>query len=301
MANIQSICKALVVLVFIAGISGCDKIDPPYKKKGGGTGTGTTDTTKFIRKILIEDYTGHTCPNCPNAAAMLTKLADTIYKGRIIGMAVHCSSLAAPTGSPFTYDFRTSEGTTYDNFADFQISSNGLPYGMLNRLTYQGSKAIPHTDWASVITDPANKYMDANGQWTDPDVGIKLTNTYDVGARTITCKADVKFLNSMLGNYKLCILYTEDSIVKPQKMPAGVSPSTNLTYVHMHALRGSLTGDAWGYAIPVADPAKDYTYSKTTSAVTIKTDAVSKYCRVIAFVYNDATKEVVQVEEKSFQ
>ena len=47
------------------------------------SGSSSTGSTTIYRKVLIEDYTGHKCGNCPAAARELHKL-DSIYTGKIV-------------------------------------------------------------------------------------------------------------------------------------------------------------------------------------------------------------------------
>ena len=60
------------ILLFAALVSlgifttSCDEINPPY------TLNFTVDTSKVVRKTLLEEFTGHTCPNCPKGHAIIT-------------------------------------------------------------------------------------------------------------------------------------------------------------------------------------------------------------------------------------
>ena len=71
--------KLLTLTLIILCIASCDKIEPPYSSGN----TNPIDTTSVKRNILIEDFTGHTCPNCPAAAAELETI-HSIYGNQII-------------------------------------------------------------------------------------------------------------------------------------------------------------------------------------------------------------------------
>ena len=159
------ICLFLGLLIY----SSCDIEEGPYGilaqdcagVVGGENICGCTDSTafnydvnatfedsscvydssqiSFVQNVLIEDYTGHTCPNCPEAARELQAIHD-IYGDQIIGMAIHVSkSFARPyhisQAPQFQYDFRTQWGDAWDDF--FGISLAGLPRGMINRVGVQ--------------------------------------------------------------------------------------------------------------------------------------------------------------------
>ena len=136
MKKIIFISIALLTLVY-----SCDKVDSPYISKIENDNSGI-----FIQNILIEDFTGHFCPNCPRAADVLKELHHT-YGDKIIPLALHVSSLADPGGSGFEEDFRTTVGTELD--AEFDISSGGLPKGMINRTAYNGDVRVTDSDWGS--------------------------------------------------------------------------------------------------------------------------------------------------------
>jgi hypothetical protein len=71
----------MFTLLFIS--PSCDVIDQPFK----GNIQDTTSTQQQ-RNVLIEDFTGHRCKNCPKASKAIEALVDA-YGSRIIGLAIH--------------------------------------------------------------------------------------------------------------------------------------------------------------------------------------------------------------------
>ena len=151
------------IIIATIFISSCEVIEGPYM-----TGTiDPIDTTnnQYVKNILIEDFTGHTCKNCPDAARELDAIHD-VYGSQIIGLAIHAGQTFArpypidPTGNPdekFIYDFRTSWGEELDGF--FQVSANGLPKGMINRIDYSssGDHRKDWGEWANIVGDELSK------------------------------------------------------------------------------------------------------------------------------------------------
>ena len=45
-------------------LSSCEVVEGPYQNEINSNGSSET----VLQKILIEDFTGHTCRNCPEAA-----------------------------------------------------------------------------------------------------------------------------------------------------------------------------------------------------------------------------------------
>ena len=141
-----------------------------------------------------------------------------------------------------------------------------------------------------------------------PDADIEITNNYNSTTRVLNTSVRTEFLNPLNGNYKIVLLLTEDSIIKPQtdySKPAGQQDVLN--YVHRHALRDGIT-TSWGDAlisgpIAVGDTAiKSYSYTlPATFPLTNGIAPNENLCYVIAYVYDAATYEVVQVEEKKIK
>ena len=89
---------ALVALFVLA--TGCDKIDNPHKPY---TPTGGAKT------VLIKDFTGARCVNCPAAAEYAHELQHSLGADRIFILSVHAGFLAQPLGN--FPDFLTVKAT----------------------------------------------------------------------------------------------------------------------------------------------------------------------------------------------
>jgi hypothetical protein len=134
--------QIFIQLIILSVIIACDKVNKPYTEEFGKCGNGNLSIP--IRKILLEDYTGHTCGNCPRAAEQ-TELLINNYCDHIVPISIHVGFFAEPypTGE-FTYDFRTDVGNYFDE--TFGISTAGLPNGMVNRTIYNGSPIAKPTN-----------------------------------------------------------------------------------------------------------------------------------------------------------
>src|SRR5688572_17264194 len=74
------------VIAAVVLFSSCDDVDPPYTQTvSGPTSSGTT------RKILIEDYTGFKCGNCPAAATTIYNTLLPVFGQDLITIGVHAS------------------------------------------------------------------------------------------------------------------------------------------------------------------------------------------------------------------
>lgn len=269
----------------------CDVIEAPYTE-GNGLDTAICPPQNFVanqnhtRKILLEDYTGHTCGNCPDAAETAQNLKNT-YGDQIVILAVHVGFFAEPypanPDDEYLTDFRTMVGNDLDD--EFGLSAAGLPRGMVNRKESSGSPVLAHTAWASVVQGIVNNA---------PEADVQILTKYDEETRTACADVNVELLNSFSDELKVCVFLTEDSIVDWQK-DYGASPSDIPDYVHRHALRASFNG-TWGTSFGTAPyssgDANIFRYSLVLDEAWDE-----NHCGIVAFVYNASSLEVIQAEE----
>ncbi len=273
--------KIIKILSIIFALSlfvqSCDKIQPPYKDKEG------IDCEAGNQNVLIEDYTGHTCVNCPSAAQTAHEIKE-LCEERVVIIAVHAGYFAEPKPSgDFTYDFRTEAGNEWNDF--FGIISN--PNGVVNRMNEDGNYILSPGQWAEVSTELLGQ---------NSPVNIEIENEFD--NNTLTTKVTADFIDDVDGNYSLIVCITEDNIVKPQKNndhTIGDVPEI-IDYEHMHVLRAAING-AWGQSFVSGSISNGETVSKTYAQSFDGTDWVSENCNVVAFIYNETDKLVMQVEE----
>ncbi|MCF8464433.1 MAG: Omp28-related outer membrane protein [Flavobacteriales bacterium] len=241
------------------------------------------------RTVLVEDYTGFRCPNCPRAAEALREL-ECLYGARIIPLAVHVSqTFASPENNPdgsFSTDFRTSIGNMYDT--EFGNSAF-LPNGLINRKEFDGALPQLHGNWAGL----------AAGILAQPAEALVHVNVaYDEGTRNATATVDISALQNMnYAPYRIVVLLSEDSISDWQIDNAATPPRVE-GYIHMHVLRDGFTG-AWGELLNGgANMAAGYTASPTFN-LTLQPEFKAHHCNVVAFIFRDDTKEVIQADYHS--
>jgi len=283
--------KILFIAIGIATFfTSCDVLEGPFDEKNV-----VVDTTAGPkRKILLEDFTGHTCGNCPCAAKEALRL-DTAFEGRIIIVATHVGFFAEPytNGTKFRADYRTPAGEELNS--TFSIDNQGLPQGMVNRKVVDGARVLSSTAWASAISPFV---IDTNLS-KHPDASITLSASYNSANRTASVDVNSKYLNLGNSNHQLVVYVVEDSVINWQKFYAscgGVDKEVP-DYVHRHMLRGAVNS-TWG----------DVLYTSGTT-IPVGTSINKSYSQVldpswnenhiyfVAFIQDNVTKEVIQVEE----
>ncbi len=265
----------------------CDYVINAVPAGTASTGSGST-TGIIYRKVLIEDYTGHKCGNCPAAARELHKL-DSLYSGKIVPLAIHAGFYAnvTPTSVPaYPTNLKCQASTDYDTF--FGNSTAGNPNGLVNRIGFGGAAFIKQwSDWGSsaysMISMPA-------------DFKITISNTYNVGSNQVTSVVTTKALNSKSGTYNLVVLMVEDSIVAEQidySLPAGSQYVTN--YVFNHVVRGAVNS-SWGDQIIASTITAKDSIVKTYANFQLSATWKYKHCKIVAFVYDALSTSTTQYE-----
>jgi len=92
----------------------CDKVDDPYEgvlvsaceRIPGAVNIWGDTANVTVKKMIIEEITGHTCGNCPPKTALIIDWVDNDYKNQVYSVAFHATSFANPVKG-YPADFRT--------------------------------------------------------------------------------------------------------------------------------------------------------------------------------------------------
>lgn len=275
---------SILALLFTITISSCDFVEVP-EQEGGIIFNG--------RKTLIEDYTGHKCTACPSAAREADKLVDK-YGDKVVVIGIHAAFFSNFNSAPYLMNYQTPAGTAYDTY--FGVSTQGNPNGLINRKDFTPSTikhVKPFSKWAVEVKKELAKPKTAE---------IVITNAYNSTTKVLNCSVKSNFLFDTLtgGPYKLIVLITQSDIESPQL--DGGTIITN--YKHKHVLRDNING-TWGDDLGAIDAnspvTKNYSYTFPATYPAAgganATACVVADCHIVAFIYNNATKEIIQVEE----
>jgi thiol-disulfide isomerase/thioredoxin len=282
----MSQAKVLLFLSLLITFS-CDKIDDPIEKKDVSVGVNYVYKDNYqknhFKKILLEDYTGHQCGNCPAAAIVADNLHQQ-YKDTLIVLAVH-AGFFAKTNIDYPTSYTTAVGNEWDGSSGFNVSALGNPNGMVNRKDYGSGLVKNQNFWPSYVTSAK----------TEPfNVKIYLKTGYDASARSLKVISDVKFLQNLNGEYRLSLVFYQDSIIGPQK-DYTKNPDKVPDYVFNHMLRGDING-FWGEVIK-NNPSSGDSIHKEYLNIPVADTWNDKQVYVLAFVFENSTKNVYQVEK----
>lgn len=263
-------------LALALALTACDYIEGPKVDETAFPSSGN--------KILLEDFTGHQCGNCPRAHEKAVEL-KAIYGENLIVIANHVGGFAnvnVPRG--YIDDFKTPMGNDIATY--FDPDAEGLPIGMVNRRFYNNKQLIKYANWSAVIAQVLAE---------DPKLKIDLTLQYDAISRKLDVTTDLEYYSAGDVNHQLVVVITEDSLDSQQADYSLPSPSHIEHYQQMHVLRASMTTGAWGEQIKNAPIFAGEKFTRDFST-TLDTAMVPKNCAVVAYVLNNTTKEVLQAE-----
>lgn len=307
--------KKFIILTAIlaTGLASCDKVKNAYPEKDPGTSTldwslypdgdsahyvsqGFWPTfpanTNTFTNVLIEDFTGHRCFNCPNAANILHTL-EQANPGRVFGAAIHTS--------PF--------GMT--NFQQEELPD--YPAVLYNDLAFEigihfGSK--PGTSFLANPNGAVNRQLNgtdntsAPGTWNSKTavelskplrVNIQSHANYFATTRGSFLHVEVDKVDNNLTNDLAVVVYVcEDSLVAPQLMP---DLTRNPTYVHKDIMRDCIDGKAFGRVLKASDLGTNGKYYVNyTYKLPSQYDVDNMH--YLIYVYDKVTEEIYQVIEQ---
>src|SRR5688572_2993743 len=173
-------CAALLLTAF-----SCDKVKNPIVPKETVVGSDFVTNNNFsvseTKKMLLEDYTGMKCTNCPRAAETAEDMVNNVYQEDLIVVAVHSGGFAIPD-LIYKPDFRTNTGDVWKEH--FGVTS--YPSGIVNRKNYASNGVVVGDSKWTTLVSLAN---------SDPFIlKLNLTTNYDttVGALNVDIKATFK-------------------------------------------------------------------------------------------------------------
>lgn len=220
----------------------CDKINDPIIKQTSDNEliakySPTQNYEPYIfdkntntnRNILIEDYTGHLCNNCP-PAAVIAKNIETSNPERVFVLSVHAggatNTFQTVTGK-FKTDYTTHAGTEYT----IQIPGfNGNPSGMISRTTASGSLWLSKDVWSSQVSAllSENKLKG----------NIQIKTDFFPSTGGVFVNYEVEAVEDLDASTKVLIFLAEKKIISPQKLE---DSSTDELYEHHNVMSGLIT------------------------------------------------------------
>ncbi|MCS6903775.1 MAG: Omp28 family outer membrane lipoprotein [Bacteroidia bacterium] len=270
---------SIFALLFI--IEGCDVIEPPYKENNIPTPSRGTNQ----QKVLLEDFTGFLCGNCPTASKEADRLKK-IYQDRLVLIRIHAGPLATPNSS-HTLDLRTQTGNELDAY--FGVTPGGIPRALINRRKWNNNLILTRGNWAACV----DSFL------KEPAPALLILSTqYNSTTRQITATATIDSIQAPSVEDHISFYVIEDSIIGYQK-DYSLANQNIYNYVHNETLRGSLNG-TWGQ--PVFEEGNISKRKTITVRGILPPEWKAHHCKIVAILYRkkDTSRQVLQVEQSKY-
>lgn len=226
--------QVLAFCLLLVGFTACEEIGPNINLGGDGRTAELVDTTYVAetvadaeeKRILMLDFTGVKCLNCPLGADKIKDLVAQ-YGTRVVPMALFSEFLCAPY--PNDPDLRNE---TAQQIQDMLAPFMGKPSGSADMVKFPAIDAIliPTVGlWSG--------YAEQRLAVTNP-VNVGITSSYTDASRELVIRVQVDIINALSTETRLTVALTESGIIATQLMPDG---SENEDYEHEHMLRQTLT------------------------------------------------------------
>lgn len=289
-------CRSLLLLLTVVLLlPACDYVSVPQQVVDTN-GSGPQDTA--VRKVLLEDYTGHFCPNCPRAAEAIHTL-ETTYEDKVIAISIHAGDFAKPAsqyGLPntqppppsnsFPEDFRTPEGNEWNT----QFNLFAYPLGMVNRTPDPSTTNLlsQHAEWNTLVSQQLAKA---------PTAYLKLIPTYNTTTRSLDLTVKGTILRDTAGTFMIKTVLVEDSVYEWQ-LDEDASPEW-MQYYHNHMLRTSIDNPGSGggdTAITGTSIMANSTFTRTYNNIQISPNFNDEHLHIVTFVYYYETTPALNVQ-----
>lgn len=243
--------KMLWLLPLAGALLGCAPIDESQRL------IEVTPPT-VQRAVLLEDFTGQRCVNCPEANQTAHELQADYGTDKVVVVAHH----SAPYGlwpSREQVGLRTALADRYAQHWKVEMQPSGLVNrrgGLLNRFA-----------WRTAVHE-------ALQQPTPLRIALRTTR----GGQGEGTSVQVELHSSAALQGKLQVWIVENDIVAPQILPSGFRAD----YVHQHVLRAAVNGD-WGEHVTLkANSSSTHSYPLMLDSTWQK-----PHLQLVAFVYDE--------------
>ncbi len=276
---------ANIFLIFIASICffGCDVIEHPiieygmYRSDLYGPAHVFTSADSAVQCVLLEDFTGHDCGNCPGAHLVAAGILESNPENVVV-VAIHAGTLAEPYLPNYPDDWRTPEGIFY---LLTQVGVDEMPKGRINRVP-SAATVFSYSQWVAKTNEALADVSPLN---------LQLLANYQPSQQQINVHVNSQWFQNVSGNYRLVILITESHIIAPQ-LWYGHTPQFVEDYEHEEMLRGSLTGAT---GLTVADNPSSGYHRTDSYTFDWNTNWIPENCEIVAFVTEGENGRVVNV------
>ena len=267
-------------------LSCCKEVGPDINLHGNANSVSDTTyiaatvDTPGAKNVLVEEFTGVECPNCPAGHAVVAGIQAQYATGRIAAIAMHPNNAL---GQPFQFSQQNLIDANSTSLLTYLGDPGFEPAGAVDRQLFSGQTTIltDRSYWAGFVqSEFALK----------PQVNILLSDQYTTGSSQVTIIAEIHYTQAISNPNNITIALTEDSITTAQLDGSSI----DTFYVHNNVLRTIITGTtgdnvAYNSSVTLV-PGR---VVRLVYQTTLNSLWKPQHMHVVAFVHEHSTSQVV--------
>lgn len=280
---------SFLLVISALAFSSCNEIMPTIPPLSDGTTDPVAPTDTVFRKVLLEEFTGVSCQNCPAGSAEIENLLIA-FPNNLVAVSIHAGFFAREDKwhPDQQYDFRTADGDALVG-SIFGGEPFSYPSASVNReLSATNSFFLDRVEWAGKISERITAPAAAD---------INVTKDFNQTTRELTIDLEIIPLEVVDADARVTVMITENGITDYQKDVNAPGDGWIADYKHKHVLRDIVTafdGDIISPTGLTPSVTEELSFN-----VTIPNEWDVNNCDIIAFIHKNSggSKEVLQAEE----
>lgn len=225
------------------------------------------------KNVILEEFTGVHCPNCPAGHAVAQQILDD-NPGRVwvVGFHPFNSNYTTPyAGDP---DFRRHHPDSL-YMTPYCGTSRFMPSAFINRRIYAGERIQSRTVWPNYT----NQFLTE-----ESPVNVGLATTYDSITKQLDILVEIYYTANVTNLNTLNVLFTESGLIAQQS-------GGSANYIHKHVFRETFTAQ-WGDVITESTVQgsfiqKSFTFDNSGEEYNMNE------CEILAYIVNAESTEVL--------
>lgn len=301
--------KLFLALIGFICFASCDRVENPVAANSASYKTSLypgnyvddypypnfSASTDPDRVVILEDYTGHKCGNCPAAADEAKSIEDN-NPNRVVVVSIHAGQGGVSSfqkwnkegegGYPkYSTNFTTESGLDYAIEIDGGCPVN--PIGMVSRLSNGASNSLwlSFSTWQQATEDLL--------QQNEVSVDLQLEVNYYPGTKGLFVHTFAQTMDEIQSPHSVVLMLIDKKIVDWQKDYTLVDPDIP-DYEHHNVHLVNING-TYGQEVFEANTAADET-KQNDLTYKIPEKYIDDDLAVVAFIQNDDTYEITQVD-----
>lgn len=226
---------------------------------------------KAEKNVLIFEFTGQRCVNCPQGASTVHNIIDA-YGDRVTAVNIH------PENTQYTIPLGLDLTSPASTFYYESLKPSSFP-----AVSVDGGEPNYNTaNWSGLVRDAVIQSAPAD---------ITLDISYDDTSRQVTVDYNLLFSSFTSSPLDLQFMVVENGIVGPQ---SAIGVGIIMDYVHNHVLRATLYN---GWGTEIGSRFEVYENYSGSASIVLDQGWVAENCQIVAYIANSGDHRILQFAE----